>query len=59
MLEMTVFVATALLVIREFLALEQGSAARRGTRLVGLAAIPFVLAFAVLFTLRVVSYLRI
>lgn len=57
MLEMTVFVATSLLVIREFMVLDPGTWPSCSARLVGLAAIPFLLAFAVLFTMQVLGYL--
>jgi hypothetical protein len=57
MLEMTAFIAIALLVVREFVALEQATGSRCAARLVGLSAIPFLLAFIVLFAMRVVGYL--
>ncbi len=57
MLETTAAIALVLLVAREFLALERGERPRRAARLAGWSAVPFLLAFAVLFTTRVMSYL--
>jgi len=57
MVEATASAALALLIGREFLALSAGPASQRRARLAGLAAMPFLLAFAVLFALRVGSYL--
>ncbi len=58
MLEATASVALALLIGREFLALGAGPASQRRARLAGLAAMPFLLAFGVLFAMRVGSYLN-
>jgi len=57
MLETTASVALALLIGREFLALGAGPASQRHARVAGLAAMPFLLAFSVLFVMRVGSYL--
>lgn len=57
MLEATAAIAIVLLVAREFLALGSGERARLGTRIAGWSAVPFLLAFAVLFTARVLEYL--
>lgn len=57
MLETIAIIAIALLVAREFLALEPGQQPQRAARLAGWSAIPFLLAFAVLFAARVMSYL--
>lgn len=57
MLEATAAIATVLLVVREFLAQEPGERSQRGARLAAWGALPFLLAFAVLFTGRVLAYL--
>jgi hypothetical protein len=57
-LEATAATAISLLVIREFLALESGKLPACAARLVGWAAVPFLLAFAILFAGRILDYLR-
>jgi hypothetical protein len=56
-LETIAIIAIALLVAREFLALESGERSRRAARLAGWSAVPFLLVFAMLFSARVMSYL--
>ena len=57
MLEVVGTIAIVILIAREFLALEAGPAPRVISRLAGWGAVPFVLLFAVLFTLRLWAYL--
>jgi hypothetical protein len=57
MLVATAIIALVLLVAREFAALESGVREERAARLLGWAAVPFLLAFAALFTLHVLGYI--